>query len=78
MAQVYAPRDVPRRHKFKYDLIYIKNRSFWLDLKLIALSFWITLRGKWESREKKFWFNVQGSMSNVQSPRPGQNVKREA
>lgn len=54
LAQIYAPRDVPRRHKFKYDLIYIKNRSFWLDLKLIALSFWITFRGKWEHRGKKF------------------------
>ncbi len=54
IAQIYAPRDVPRRHKFKYDLIYIQNQSFWLDLKLIALSFWITFRGKWESRTKKF------------------------
>ena len=54
IAQVYAPRDVPRRHKFKYDLIYIKNQSFWLDIKLILLSFWITFRGKWESRSKKF------------------------
>lgn len=54
MAQVYAPRDVPRRHKFQYDLIYIQNQSLWLDLKLIALSFWITFRGKWESRSKKF------------------------
>lgn len=54
MAQVYAPRDVPRRHKFRYDLIYIQNQSLWLDLKLIALSFWITFRGKWESRERKF------------------------
>jgi len=54
LAQIYAPRDVPRRHKFKYDLIYINNQSFWLDLKLIALSFWITFRGKWESRAKKF------------------------
>jgi len=25
IAQIYAPRDVPRRHKFKYDLIYIQN-----------------------------------------------------
>ena len=54
MAQVYAPRDVPRRHKFRYDLIYIQNQSLWLDLKLIVLSLWITLRGKWESRGKKF------------------------
>jgi len=54
MAQVYAPRDVPRRHKFRYDLIDIQNQSFGLDLKLSALSFWITFRGKWESRHKKF------------------------
>ena len=54
MAQVYAPRDVPRRHKFRYDLIYIRNQSLCLDAKLIALSFWITLRGTWERRGKKF------------------------
>jgi len=54
IAQIYAPRDVPRRHKFKYDLIYIQNQSFWLDLKLIVLSFWITFRARWEHRGKKF------------------------
>ena len=54
VAQIYAPRDLPRRHKFKFDLLYIKRRGFWLDLKLIILSFWITLRGRWESRGKKF------------------------
>jgi len=54
LAQVCAPRDIPRRYKFRYDLAYIRNQSFWLDIKLLALSFWITFRGKWESREKKF------------------------
>jgi lipopolysaccharide/colanic/teichoic acid biosynthesis glycosyltransferase len=54
LAQIYAPRDIPRRHKFKYDLLYVKKQTFWLDVKLIALSLWITLRGKWESRSKKF------------------------
>lgn len=54
LAQIYAPRDIPRRDKFKYDLLYIKKQSFWLDLKLIALSVWITLRGKWEYRGSKF------------------------
>jgi lipopolysaccharide/colanic/teichoic acid biosynthesis glycosyltransferase len=53
MAQVYLPSDAPRRHKFRYDLLYIKNQSFLLDLKLIFLSFWITFMGKWESRERK-------------------------
>jgi hypothetical protein len=54
LAPVYAPRDIPRRHKFKYDLLYIQRQTFWLDRKLIALSFWITFRGKWEYRGQKF------------------------
>lgn len=54
IAQIYADRDIPRRYKFKYDLLYINKRSFWLDLRLIALSFWITFRGKWEHRGSKF------------------------
>jgi len=54
IAQVYAPRDIPRRHKFKLDRLYVEKESFWLDLKLVALSFWITFRGKWEHRGRKF------------------------
>jgi len=53
LAQVYLPGETPRRKKFRYDLFYIRNMSFWLDLKLIALSFWITARGRWESRQDK-------------------------
>ncbi len=53
LAQVYLPTDALRSEKFQYDLLYIKKQSFLLDLKLIFLSFWITFRGKWESREKK-------------------------
>ena len=54
IAQIYAPRDVLRRHKFRYDRFYIHRQSFWLDLKLIFLSFWITFRGAWERRGGKF------------------------
>jgi lipopolysaccharide/colanic/teichoic acid biosynthesis glycosyltransferase len=39
IAQIWAQRDIPRRHKFKYDLLYLKEQSFWFDLKLIVLSF---------------------------------------
>jgi len=53
LTQVYLPGETPRRKKFRCDLIYIRKRSLWLDLELIALSFWITFRGKWESREPK-------------------------
>lgn len=54
IAQIYARRDLPRRQKFRLDLLYIRKQSFWLDLRLIALSFWITFRGKWEARGRKF------------------------
>ncbi len=53
LTQVHLPKDLRIEKKFRYDLLYIKNRSFWLDLKLIFLSFWITFRAKWESRNNK-------------------------
>ena len=53
VAQIYAPRDIPRRNKFRYDRIYIRRRGFVLDVRLIALSFWITFRGRWEHRGNK-------------------------
>src|SRR5438132_11141832 len=54
VAQIFAPRDVPRRHKFRYDRIYVRNASLWLNVRLIILSFWITFLGTWESRGRKF------------------------
>lgn len=54
VAQIYAPRDIPRRHKFRYDRVYLRKQSFGLDLRLILLSFWITFRGAWEVRGRKF------------------------
>ena len=54
IAQVFADRDIPSRQKFRYDLLYIRRRSFWLDLRLVALSFWVTFRGRWEVRGTKF------------------------
>ena len=54
IAQIYAPRDVPRRQKFRYDRIYVRRASMWLDLRLILLSFWISFRGTWESRGRKY------------------------
>jgi lipopolysaccharide/colanic/teichoic acid biosynthesis glycosyltransferase len=54
IAQIYAARDVSRRQKFRLDRLYIRRRSFLLDLRLILVSFWITMRGTWEARERKF------------------------
>jgi lipopolysaccharide/colanic/teichoic acid biosynthesis glycosyltransferase/glycosyltransferase involved in cell wall biosynthesis len=53
IAQVYAPRDIPRRQKFRLDRLYVRNQSFRLDLGLIALSVWISGRARWESRARK-------------------------
>lgn len=47
LAQVRAPRDLPHRQKFRYDLLYVRKRTLGLDLRLIARSVWISLRGKW-------------------------------
>jgi len=53
VAQVYAPRDLPRNGKFRYDLLYLRRAGLRLDLMLICQSFWITARGRWEHRGKK-------------------------
>ena len=54
LAQIYARRDVPRRHKFRYDRIYVERRSWLLDARLILLSFWISFLGTWEARGRKY------------------------
>jgi len=54
LSQVYAPRDTPRLRKFRLDSIYVRNASFCLDVFLVAVSFWITFRARWEVRVRKF------------------------
>ena len=54
LAQIYARRDIPRRHKFRYDRIYVDRGSWWLDARLILLSFWISFLGTWEARGRKY------------------------
>jgi lipopolysaccharide/colanic/teichoic acid biosynthesis glycosyltransferase len=53
ISTIYKAKDISPRKKFRYDLLYIRKQSFWLDLRLIAMSFWISFRGKWENRDKK-------------------------
>lgn len=54
LAQVFGKYDTPPEHKLRYDLVYLKTHDFWLDIRLLSLSFIITFRGKWESRMRKF------------------------
>jgi len=53
IAQIVAPRDIPRNEKFRYDIWYIHNSSFFFDMWLVALSFLITFTGRWERRGDK-------------------------
>jgi lipopolysaccharide/colanic/teichoic acid biosynthesis glycosyltransferase len=59
VTQIFAPREVSHRYKFKYDLIYVRRvmrnqgfigsiRMLFYDCGLILRSIWITLRGRWE------------------------------
>jgi len=56
IAQIFAHRDLLRRHKFKYDLLYIKKMNFLLDLYLVIVSFIVTFQGTWERRSAKLSF----------------------
>ena len=53
LATIHKAKDIPPREKFRYDLLYIRKQSLWLDLRLIIVSFWISFRGRWENRGKK-------------------------
>lgn len=53
LATIYIPKDATPRRKFRYDSLYIRRQSLGLDVSLVALSVWISLRGKWETRHKK-------------------------
>ena len=53
LATIYLPKDASAPRKFRTDLLYVRRISFWLDVRLILLSFWISFRGNWESRKGK-------------------------
>ena len=53
LATIFLPKDAPPRKKFAYDRVYVMNQSLRLDLYLIALSFYISFSGKWETRNRK-------------------------
>lgn len=55
LAQVYAPRNLRRAGKFRFDLLYVRNARPALDIKLLLLSFWISARGEWERRERSLF-----------------------
>ena len=42
----YAASQEDSHLKFQYDLYYIKNRSFWLDLKTLGKTVWVLMKGE--------------------------------
>ncbi len=60
LAQVYAPRDISRQKKFKYDALYARKMSLALDLRLIFVSIFISLTGRWPRRGRPIWQQKTG------------------
>ena len=54
LAQVFASRDLRPAGKFRLDRLYVRRAGLWLDARLVALSFWISIRGRWETKGPKF------------------------
>jgi lipopolysaccharide/colanic/teichoic acid biosynthesis glycosyltransferase len=50
VAQIYAPRRLPRHLKFRYDRLYITRQSVLVDVRLILKSIWVSITGDWERR----------------------------
>ncbi len=49
-AQVYGRYATRPRDKLRYDTLYIRTMSPWLDFKLLFMSVIVTLRAKWQAR----------------------------
>lgn len=52
IAQVYGKYASEPRNKVRYDRVYMRRMSPLLDLKLLFLSVWVTLRGTWQAEDK--------------------------
>ena len=51
-AQVYGRYATRPRDKLRYDTLYIRKMSPWLDFKMLFMSVIVTLRAKWQARSK--------------------------
>lgn len=49
-AQVFGRYATRPRDKLRYDTLYIRTMSPWLDVKLLFMSVIVTLRAKWQAR----------------------------
>ena len=54
LAQLIGKYDTAPKNKLRYDLLYIKNKSIFLDLKIVFLSVLVTIIGNWQSDSRKW------------------------
>ena len=52
IAQVYGRYSTHPRDKVRYDMVYVRRMSPWLDIKLLALSVLITVRARWQGEDR--------------------------
>ena len=48
LAQIKGSYNIPPEEKLRHDLDYIKQMNLLLDIKIIMLSIWNTITGKWD------------------------------
>jgi lipopolysaccharide/colanic/teichoic acid biosynthesis glycosyltransferase len=61
VAQLYLPRHCPPTRRLRYDLVYVKNASLWLDIRLMLLAAWNTVTGSWGTGHRKVALEVENS-----------------
>jgi len=54
LAQLLGSYDTLPKNKLRYDLLYIKNQTIMLDIKIIIFSVLVTLIGNWQSDSRKW------------------------
>ena len=53
VAQLYLPRHCAPRRRLRYDLLYARKASLWLDIRLMLRAAWNTLTGSWGTGDRR-------------------------
>ena len=53
LAQVYGRYASRPRYKLRFDTLYIRNMSPWLDIKLLFVSVLLTVRARWHASDRR-------------------------
>ena len=52
LAQIYGRYSTHPRNKLRYDMLYIRRMTPWLDVQLLVSSVLLTLRARWQSEQR--------------------------